>query len=54
MGALKEEMIKDRIVVGICDTALSEKLQMDADLTLEKVKTMVCQKEGVHEQQALL
>lgn len=53
-GALKEEMIRDRIVVGIRDSSLSEKLQLDADLTLEKVKTLVRQREAVHEQQALL
>ena len=34
-GELKEEMIRDRIVVGICDSALSEKLQLDSELTLE-------------------
>ena len=34
-GLLQEEMIHDRIVVGICDASLSEKLQMDDRLTLE-------------------
>ena len=38
-GDLKDQMIMDRIVVGIRDRALSEKLQMDPDLTLEKAKT---------------
>ena len=33
-GELKSELIRDRLVVGIRDTALSEKLQMDAALTL--------------------
>ena len=28
-------MIGDRIVVGICDVALSEKMQMDSKLTLD-------------------
>lgn len=32
-GDLKDEMIWDRIVVGIRDRALSEKIQMDPDLT---------------------
>ena len=32
-GVLREEMIRDRIVVGLKDLALSEKLQMDPDLT---------------------
>ena len=35
-GDLKNEMICDRIVVGIWDQALSERLQTVADLTLEK------------------
>ena len=46
-GALKEEMLRDRIVVGIRDTSLSERLQMDDKLTLEKAKKMVRQKEAV-------
>ena len=46
-SALKEEMLRDRIVVGIRDVALSERLQMDADLTLEKAKKQVRQKEAV-------
>ena len=40
-GDLKDQMIRDRIVVGIRDRALSEKLQMDPDLTLEKAKMQV-------------
>jgi hypothetical protein len=53
-GELKEEMIRDRIVVGIRDLALSERLQLDADLTLDKAKTMVRQRVAVHQQQELL
>ena len=34
-GVLKEEMIRDRIVVGIRDTLLSLKLQMDGALTVK-------------------
>ena len=37
-GELREAMIRDRIVVGIRDRALSERLQMDSDLALEKAK----------------
>lgn len=48
---MKDELIRDRIVVGIKDTALSQKLQLDATLTLEKAKTMVRQCEAVKEQQ---
>ena len=47
-------MIRNRIVVGIRDQAQSEWLQMDAVLTLEKAKTLVRQREAVHEQQILL
>ena len=50
-GTLKEEMLRDRLVVGIKDVALSQKLQMDAHLTLEKAKTAIRQKEAVYEQQ---
>ena len=52
-GALKEEMIRDRLVVGIRDSALSERLQLDAKLTLEKAKE-VRQKEAVREQNQTL
>ena len=34
-GALREELIRDRIVVGLQDVKLSEKLQMDSSLTLQ-------------------
>ena len=53
-GALKEEMIRDRLVVGIRDIALSERLQLDAKLTLEKAKKEVRQKEAVREQNQTL
>ena len=46
-------MIRDCIVVGICDDALSERLQLDSELTLEKAKTLVRQQEAVHEQQTI-
>ena len=47
---LKDKMLKDRIVVGIRDSSLSEHLQMDANLTLDKAKRAVRQKEAIHEQ----
>ena len=34
-GALHDELVRDRIVVGIRDSKLSEKLQMESELTLE-------------------
>ena len=38
-GNLREEMIRDRLVVGIRDSKLSEKLQLDDALTLERAVT---------------
>ena len=37
--------------MGIRDSVLSERMQMDPDLTLENAKKMVRQKEAVKEQQ---
>ena len=51
---IKEEMIRDRLVVGIRGSALSEKLQLDATLTLESAKKSIRQKKAVHEQQQSL
>ena len=53
-GGFKEQLIRDRIVVGICDSSLSAKLQMDSELTLEKAKRLVRQQEAVRGQQAIL
>ena len=53
-GDLKDEMIRDRLVVGIRDVVLSRQLQLDPDLTLEKAKKMVRQQEAVHDQQQVL
>ena len=47
-------MIHDRLVVGILDMSLSERLQMDANLTLEKAKQIVRQHEAVQKQQTTL
>ena len=49
-GGLQQEILRDRIVVGIRDQALSERLQCDAELTLEKVKRSTRQREAVKEQ----
>ena len=35
-GGLHNELIRDRIVVGIRDAQLSEKMQMESELTLER------------------
>ena len=50
-GNLEKEMIRDRLVVGIRDSALSKTLQTDAALTLETAKTKIRQHEAVHRQQ---
>lgn len=47
-------MIRDRIVVGIRNSALSLKLQMDAELTLEKAVRAARETEAVKKQQPLL
>ena len=53
-GNLRDELIRDRLVVGIHDRRLSERLQLDADLTLEKAVTIIRQSETVHQQQIFL
>ena len=49
---LRDEMIWDRIVVGIRDRALSEKLQLDPDLTLDRAVNAVRQSKAVKQQQS--
>ncbi|GBM11090.1 hypothetical protein AVEN_242979-1 [Araneus ventricosus] len=53
-GVLHDELIQDRIVIGIRDKNLSEKLQLDADLTLTKVMERVRLSEVVKKQQEKL
>ena len=53
-ASLHEEMIRDRIVVGLLDAKLSEKLQLDQELMLSKAVTQVRQAEAIKQQQALL
>ena len=47
-GDLKDQLIRDRIVVGLRDAKISEKLQLDPALTLLKAVTQARQKEAVH------
>ena len=49
-GALHDELIRDRIVVGLRDKALSEKLQLESSLTLEEAINQARQKELIHQQ----
>jgi len=53
-GMMKDELIRDRLVVGIRDNSLSERLQMEAELTLDKAKCLIRQWEVVKEQQEAL
>ena len=53
-GELRDELIRDCIVVGLRDSRLSEKLQLQADLTLESAVTAARQTEQVKKQQASL
>uniref|UniRef100_A0A096LST4 CCHC-type domain-containing protein n=1 Tax=Poecilia formosa TaxID=48698 RepID=A0A096LST4_POEFO len=53
-GTLHDEMVRDRFVVGLRDKRLSEQLQMDAELTLEKALTRARQSELVKKQQEML
>ena len=53
-GALKDYMIRDKIVVGLCDEQLSEKLQLDPNLTLKRAVDQARQKEAVRKQQAVV
>ena len=46
-GTLHDEMVRDCIVVGLKDKTLSEKLQLEADRTLEKAINQARQKELV-------
>ena len=50
-GQLSDELIRDRIVVGIRDAQLSEKMQMEPELTLERAVTLARQSECVKTQQ---
>ena len=51
---MKDELIRDRLVVGIRNLALSECLQLEPDLTLDKAKQLIRQRESVKIQQDFL
>ena len=53
-GRLHNEMVRDRIVVGIKDSKLSEKLQMDNELTLEKAISLARNSESAKQQQSTI
>ena len=51
---LKEQMIRDRLVVGLRDSKLSERLQLDSDLDMKKALTMSRNSEAVQAQQTIM
>ena len=53
-AGLHDEMIRDRLVVGLLSASLSEKLQLDPALTLEKAITQARQAEAIKLQQPLI
>ena len=53
-GTLHDELIRDRIVVGLRNVAHLEKLQFDADLTLDKAVKMARENEAIKHQKTLL
>ena len=53
LGILHDELICDGIIVGIRDMALSEKLQLEAELTLETAINQVRQKKAARKQQTV-
>ena len=53
-GNLNDKMVRDRIVVGIKDSKLSEKLQMDNELPLEKAISLARNSESIKQQQTMV
>ncbi|XP_018369319.1 PREDICTED: uncharacterized protein LOC108765221, partial [Trachymyrmex cornetzi] len=53
-GNLREELIRDRIVVGVRNTKLSEAMQLQSDLTLEKAISKTRQADEVKRHQNLV
>ena len=50
-GAMHDEMIRDLIVIGLSNLHLSEKIQLEANLTLGKTVTQTRPAESVKQQQ---
>ena len=53
-GTLHDKLVRDRIFVGIKDGKLSEKLQLEANLTIDSCITKVWQSESVKKQQGVV
>lgn len=52
-GALRDDLLRDRVVVGIRDKKLSERMQLDIELKFKKAITMAKQSVLVRKQQPL-
>ena len=53
-GELREQLIRDRIVVGVSDCALSDRLQAQADLTLDQSVQISRQSESRKQQRGVV
>ncbi|EDO31465.1 predicted protein [Nematostella vectensis] len=53
-GALHDELNRGRLVVGLLEDNLAEKLQLDSDLTLEKAIMKARQSESIKQQQSVI
>ena len=53
-GDLHDEMICDRIMVGLRDASVAQKLQMDRELTLDRAVSLARQSEVVKMQQSIV
>ena len=51
---LKDDLIQDCIIVRIRNKTLSEHVQLDLELTLEKANKVIRQREAVQEQQQIV
>ena len=47
-GQLRDEMVRDRLVVGMLDASLSEKMQLNSELTLDKALAMAWHSEALN------
>ena len=53
-GTLQDELIRNRIIVGLLDSKLAEKLQLDPELTLTKAMHLTRESKSAKKQQTLM
>ena len=53
-GALRNELLRERLVISIANQSLLERMQLKVDLTLEEAKKMTRQQEAVRDQRQKL